>query len=356
MPNLGYNDLSVNDTIVVEFKNKKRLPNKLESKNPRFLIFGELMTGEKILIPAFTFDELKENGWNGVPNKDIRNSQHHFEWKSHASNLTKTERLLNFQEIYLLDKDGVIKNVFNDKEHFEEKTLKITLHNTSKNYESLAKHYDFNHDEKLKAIKEKTKETLRNKSLIVKDTNNSLKAAYKDWDDNNSTTKVTKPLTLEEKAEKFKKAIDKLHKTDNSINIFTYETNNQDNQDINFVICQKELLHELRKKTGIEFTIEELEEFKVKVEIIEPTEELKEVKIEICSTKGNIKKTSEIIKASIKKQSNNKILNLSLMEIKLNFNKKTDLTIKDEIEKIKKLKEDYLKLTNEESELIIFQT
>ncbi len=37
MPNLGYNDLSVNDTIVVEFKNKKRLPNKLESKNPRFL-------------------------------------------------------------------------------------------------------------------------------------------------------------------------------------------------------------------------------------------------------------------------------------------------------------------------------
>lgn len=363
MPNtFNFNNITKGQQLIIFFNNNKTLIFKTEnaSQGTRFVVFGETLEGEKVLIPAFTGAELD------TKYRNVNDS------RSRLNNCTKwiskrwfgvTSRFLDVEEIYLLNSEGNLRKydgAFDGKVCFEKSQFYVSEEAT----------YNFN-DIKLFFLKARVRNILlkNNRGKLPIDENVSLiqQALARIGEDSQLDT--ARLLTMKERVTLFIEAINQIPE---AIDLFVYYQESEDKKilDINDVILQSELLHKLNIKTGLNFTKEELTKFKIKLEVIENNEDEDDnilkvqlnlaYKVDNNTWSANFSSSEFQIKAKRKnkvsllfnlhcgKLSMISVKWMSIQEKEASFFSKLDF----EIKKIDNVIEEFIKLSNEDKRTV----
>ncbi|WP_425381371.1 hypothetical protein [Spiroplasma endosymbiont of Polydrusus pterygomalis] len=265
----NFNNIVKGQQLKLFFDNKKTLIFKTEnsSQGTRFVVFGETLAGEKVLIPAFTAEELDIKY---DPRVNYQASQQRTNnctnWKSKTWFGIKTPRFLDVEEIYLLNAEGSLRKydgAFSCKVCFQRSNFYVSS-GVAYNFEDL--NFFF--------LKEKVSRILleNNIATLPMTENISLIAQASERIGVSSTFGTTKLLTMPGKINLFIEAIKQLPE---AIELFVYYQELEDKAilEINDVISQDELLHKLNIETGCNFSKEELAKFKTQLKVIETNNE-----------------------------------------------------------------------------------
>ena len=108
---VNFANLDIGHQIVFEINDKTKLDFKIENKSARFVVLDEINNNEvdineKVIIPACTYEELILKD-NTLLKSQIDSS--FIPWNSSTFNMFKTDRFLDFKEIWLLSKTGKIR-------------------------------------------------------------------------------------------------------------------------------------------------------------------------------------------------------------------------------------------------------
>ncbi|WP_342277209.1 hypothetical protein [Spiroplasma endosymbiont of Nebria brevicollis] len=163
------------------------------------------------------------------------------------------------------------------------------------------------------------------------------------------------PLTMKVKANKLKEAINNLNNTEEIINIFIYSQNKEVGDEIDKLIWQKELLNELRIKTGVDLTKKDLEQFKISLSEIDDDHVV--LNLEYKQEDG---KVENLVTDKIKCKTNSQLLvNLFVGYYSMRYLKilkigksNIDEEIQNQLDKIKELKKELLSLIAKEDKEI----
>lgn len=261
---LSFNRIIKGQQLKIFFDDNKTIVFKTEnsSQGTRFVVFGDTVEGEKVLIPAFTTEELDTK----YSNDKSQRTNNCIDWKSETRFHKITSRSLDIEEIYLLNAEGNLRKydgAFTGNVSFDKSGFYLSAEPT----------YDFN-DVKLLYFKTVVRQILldsKKGSLLIDEKVSLLQQALV-GNGEKLPLKSIKPLTMKERVMFFVEAISQLP---DIIDLFVYyqELENDKNLEINDVISQSELLQKLNIKTGFNFTKEELTKFKIKLEVIENNEE-----------------------------------------------------------------------------------
>lgn len=265
----NFNKIVKGQQLKLFFDNNEKLIFKKEnsSQGTRFVVFGDTLVGEKILIPAFTTAEELDIKYDPRVNYQAQQRTNNCtNWKSKTWFGIKTPRFLDVEEIYLLNAEGNLRKydgAFSCKVCFQRSNFYVS-NEIAYNFEDL--NFFF--------LKEKVSKILleNNIATLPMTENVSLIAQAAKRIGVSSTFGTTKLLTMRGKINLFIEAIKQLP---DALELFVYDQELEDKTilEINDVISQDELLHKLNLEAGCNFSKEELSKFKTQLKVIETNKE-----------------------------------------------------------------------------------